>query len=453
MKALHPSVLLAACALFLVARSTAFEPAPLLVSDTRLAELQADVSDRTPETLLELGLAHDERHQHDRAAEFYRLAATHGVGVAELRLGALYEAGRGVPQSFTEAHARYVRAIALNVPEAHLRLGLLHLEGWGVPPDAAVAIQHIENAAQAGYQPAQQILSSMHFAGIRMPRDLDKALFWAERAAAQNDLEAVVAVGIIHQRAARLPQDLQLAREWYQLSAEQDFTRGMVAMASSFIRPGAKPEEVQLGLRWLELAADGGNSAAAFHLAGMYLLAPLPLSGDRVALARERLAAAAAAGEGQAAEVLELEKSGQPLALAFGTVLHVPYEVRHVQRFAGDPRFAEDEHGNRMPRPLKIVLPVYPFALRITKVEGTALVEFVIDTTGRPRDPKIVEASHPGFSQAALTAISGWRFQPARKNGRLVEIRVRQPIRFDLSDISTPIGRARDRATGLNPEG
>jgi len=450
MNALRAAVLLASSFVFSSTVSSAPEaPAPL-VSDTRFAELQSNAPSHSPDTLLELALAHDERRHHAKAAELYQLAAAQGIGAAELRLGALYESGQGVTQSYVQAHAHYQRAVAAGVPEAHLRLGFLYFEGWGVPADTATAVAHIERAAQADYQPAQQILSAMNFAGLRMPRDLNKALYWADRAAAQRDPDAMVTAGLIRQRAAKLPHDLQLAREWYQLSAEQDFTRGMVAMASSFLQPGAKPEDVALGIRWLELAADGGNSAAAFYLAGIYLLTPAPVEGDRLALARSRLTEAASAGEPQAAEVLEFEKAGQPLPMAFGFVLHVPFEERHVQRLATDPRFAEDAHGNRMPRPLKLVAPVYPTALRLSNTEGSAIVEFVIDTTGRVREPKVVEATHPGFSDAALAAISAARFEPAKKNGSVVNVRVRQPIHFNLSDIATPESQARDRARGLN---
>lgn len=409
-----------------------------LVGDERFQQLTSAERERSADELLELGLAYDERHEPSRAADNYRLAGMGGVGAAELRLGALYEIGSGVPQDYAEARIHYERAVALGVPEANLRLGLLYLEGWGVKEDPAAAVAHIERAAQADYEPAQEILSQIYFAGIKVPRDLQQASVWSEKSAAKRDPSALITMGAIKQAAVRRPEDLKLARDWYQLSAEQDYTRGMLAMASTFLRPGANRDDIRLGVRWLELAADGGNSAAAFHLAGALLLAPVDLGGDRISAAEKRLQQSADAGELQAREVLELAKGGQSLQQAFIFVISVPFEERHVQRIAADPKFAEDEKGNQLPRPLKIVRPVYPAALRLSNTQGEATVEFTIDTTGRVRDAKVVKATHPAFGESAVSAMLASRFQPAKKNHRLVNTRVQQPLYFNLSYITTP---------------
>lgn len=419
-----------------------------LVSDARFAELRAREAQISADERLELALALDERHESARAAELYRLAGASGVGAAELRLGALYEVGLGVAQSYAEARDHYRRAIELGVPEANLRLGLLYLEGWGVPKDPVVALGNIERAAAADYEPAQKILAAMYFTGVRVPKDLTKALVWAERAAKRSP-EAQVVAGLARQLAVRTPADLQLAREWYQLSAEQDYTRGMLGMASTFLRPDAKPEEARLGLRWLELAADGGDGAANFYVAGFYALSPLPLEGDRNAQALSRLQSAAAHGELQATEILDLVKNGQPLPMAFQYVLAVPFEERHVQRLAADPRFAEDAHGNRLPRPSKVVWPVYPLALRLAGTEGRVVIDFFIDPTGRPRDARILTSTHPGFGQSALDSIVNSRFEPAKEKGKFVSVHVQQPVIFSLSEVSTPASEAQDRAAGL----
>jgi len=441
MRSPHPRALILVGSLFCTAFGwcASSEPAASsrLVTDERFQQLSAAQADRSADELLELGLAFDERHEPTRAADNYRLAGLQGVGAAELRLGALYEIGSGVPQDYAEARSHYERAVALGVPEANLRLGLLYLEGWGVKEDSAEAIAHIERAAQANYEPAQEILSQIYFVGIKVPRDLAKAAAWSERSAAKRDPSALIAMGAIKQAAVRRPEDMKLARDWYQLSAEQDYTRGMLAMASTFLRPGANAEDVRLGVRWLELAADGGNSTAAFHLAGALLLAPFDLGSDRIAAAEKRLQQSADAGELQAREVLELAKGGQPLQQAFIFVVSVPFEERHVQRIAADPKYAEDKNGNQLPRPLKIVRPVYPAALLLSRTEGEATVEFIIDTTGRVRDAKVIKATHPGFGDSAVSAMLASRFQPAKRNHRLVNTRVQQPVYFNLSYLST----------------
>lgn len=406
---------------------------PLLVSEERLTMLEKDTSS-SPNLLLELALGYDERHD-SRAANAYRAAAAQGAGVAELRLGALYETGDGVPQSYTDAYAHYQRAVELGVQEANLRLGLLYLEGWGVARSSEDAVIHIERAAAAGYQPAQQVLSDMYFAGVGVTANAKKALEWAERAASDRAPEALVSVGAIHLKAVSLPQDLSRARDWFQLSAEQDYSRGMLAMASTFLRPGTDMENMRMGLRWLDLAAEAGNSSAAFHRAGFYLMTGRrPLTPEAEARARALLEQSAAGNEPSAIEVLELAKSGRPLAEAFRFVVTVPYDDRYVQRFP----LAEPvgEHEDRKPRPVKVSRPIYPAALRLTKTEGEALVDLIVDKTGRVRESHVVRSTHPGFSDLSAAAVLTWRFEPGYRNGRAVNTRMQIPIRFQLSDIN-----------------
>lgn len=453
MRAHHPTVLLVASLFLPVAIFSATGSDGILVSDARLAELESNSVDRPADDLLELALAYDERRDTTQAAELYRQAASHGIGAAELRLGFLHEIGSGVTQSYPEARAHYERAITLGVPEAHLRLGMLYLEGWGMPADTVAALAHIERAAEAGYTPAQKILSDMFFAGVKVERNLAKALQWAERAAVTRDPASQVRVGAIHQKAIKLPQDIQLAREWYQLSAEQDYTRGMLAMAGTFFRRGADPATLEIGLRWLDLAAEGGNAAAAFYRAGIYLRrGPQNTSAEELTKARNLIEQAAKAGEFAAVEVLELEKAGQPLPLAFAYVMNVPFEDRYVQRLQHE--VSDDPPGKQRPRPLKIVRPVYPTALRLTGTEGEVDVEFVVDTTGRVRDAHAIRSTHPGFGEIAAESVRSWRFLPAMVDGRPVNTRMRVPVRFRMSEIldRRPPSPSSAEQTSANPQ-
>jgi TonB family protein len=78
------------------------------------------------------------------------------------------------------------------------------------------------------------------------------------------------------------------------------------------------------------------------------------------------------------------------------------------------------------------VTPVYPDSLKRRRVTGEALVEFVVDTTGRPEVETLalVSTTHPAFGRAALNAIMSANFQPALKAGRKVRQLVQLPVRF-----------------------
>ena len=78
--------------------------------------------------------------------------------------------------------------------------------------------------------------------------------------------------------------------------------------------------------------------------------------------------------------------------------------------------------------------PQYPFALRRDKVEGEAVTEFIVDTEGNVQRAHAVRATHPAFADAAVAAVSKWKYKPGMKNGRAVNTRMQVPIVFTLNE-------------------
>ena len=346
------------------------------------AQLEARALNNTADDKLALAIAYDLGEIVPRnttsAAEWYGQAAALGSREAELRLGMFAESGEGgLAQSYAVARQHYERALELGLPEANLRLGVLYLEGWGVPRDPAEAVARIRRAAEGDYRPAQRVLSDMYAVGIGTKADRQEALAWAQRAAREADAGAQVSVGTLLLKRLSTGEDLKLAREWYQLSVEQEYTRGMLGMAATFFRRGLTTEDRAIGRGWLKLAAGGGNTAAAFYLAGQMLLDPTA-GGDEPA-ARTLLEQAAAAGEHPAREVLELASSGRSLADAFKYVISVPPTARYV-----------------------------------------AKQEAMRDVQAVKSDP---------------TSRRSWRFSPGVRNGQVVNTRMRVPVYFTLSDV------------------
>lgn len=68
--------------------------------------------------------------------------------------------------------------------------------------------------------------------------------------------------------------------------------------------------------------------------------------------------------------------------------------------------------------------PELPAMLRNRTVVGLVVVQAVISTDGRPRDPRVETAPTgvPAMAYAALEALRQWRFEPARVEGKPVEV-------------------------------
>jgi len=79
-------------------------------------------------------------------------------------------------------------------------------------------------------------------------------------------------------------------------------------------------------------------------------------------------------------------------------------------------------------------VPIYPPALFLKGIEGSALVRFVVDTSGLAdiESFRIVEETHRLFGQAVRDALPRMKFRPATMGDKKVRQLVEQPFRFRL---------------------
>lgn len=79
-------------------------------------------------------------------------------------------------------------------------------------------------------------------------------------------------------------------------------------------------------------------------------------------------------------------------------------------------------------------VPVYPSLLEKQGIEGTAVVRFVVDTTGRAdlETFRLIETNHPLFGAAVRKALPGMRFRPATVGPNKVRQMVELPFGFQI---------------------
>ncbi len=79
--------------------------------------------------------------------------------------------------------------------------------------------------------------------------------------------------------------------------------------------------------------------------------------------------------------------------------------------------------------------PRYPSLLRAAHVEGEVLVQFVVDTTGRPDVStfKVLKSTHDLFAQSVKAVLPNMKFYPAEVGGKAVKQLVQMPFQFKLS--------------------
>ena len=76
----------------------------------------------------------------------------------------------------------------------------------------------------------------------------------------------------------------------------------------------------------------------------------------------------------------------------------------------------------------------YPALLRQAGVEGSVLVEAIIDTAGRaePGSVRVVHSTHPAFDKPAMDVVAGSVYRPGRMRGGVVRVLVNVPVNFSI---------------------
>lgn len=78
--------------------------------------------------------------------------------------------------------------------------------------------------------------------------------------------------------------------------------------------------------------------------------------------------------------------------------------------------------------------PVYPPLLMQAGIEGTVMVQAIIDTMGRvePTSVKVTQTANPGFNESAKQTVMKSLFRPARVYGKAVRVLIQLPITYTI---------------------
>jgi TonB family protein len=110
-------------------------------------------------------------------------------------------------------------------------------------------------------------------------------------------------------------------------------------------------------------------------------------------------------------------------------------EANSLQQQLDAPAAEADAGDDLMPASqlsvVKSVAPVYPARAEVSRLQGWVELDFAITEEGQVRGVQVHAASNPGvFDEAAIKAVSQWRYQPVLRDDRPVAVRTRVRIRF-----------------------
>jgi periplasmic protein TonB len=88
--------------------------------------------------------------------------------------------------------------------------------------------------------------------------------------------------------------------------------------------------------------------------------------------------------------------------------------------------------GISAPQAVSTPDPEYTEEARNAKTQGTCILWLIVDDQGRPRDIRVVRGLGMGLDAKAIEAVKQWKFQPALKDGRPVNVQISVEVGFRL---------------------
>lgn len=77
--------------------------------------------------------------------------------------------------------------------------------------------------------------------------------------------------------------------------------------------------------------------------------------------------------------------------------------------------------------------PLYPRVARKRNYQGTVMLDVRVTVDGQVAQVRIAESSgYAILDRSAVKSVKGWRFTPARRGGRPIEMWVQVPVRYEL---------------------
>lgn len=128
--------------------------------------------------------------------------------------------------------------------------------------------------------------------------------------------------------------------------------------------------------------------------------------------------------------------AGEPALLSLDSTNHYGFlnSVAYLITRADSASPASAEAVVALPKRLSGPAPWYPDDLQIEQVDGSVMLEAIIDTVGRVEQGsvKVTSSSNHGFDKSAQQTIERSVFQVTRTSWRALRVRVRIPITYRI---------------------
>ena len=224
-----------------------------------------------------LGRMYDEgafgRVNHDKAFQYYRLAADRGWSDAMLMTGLFYAQGDSVAKDLRAAEDWIRRGAAAGTEDGRATLRTFlsiaateYAAGEDVPADDDKALAMAEEAEALGNPEAFLLLGETYRGRVRRPGHGERAFRCFLRADKQGVPRARAALGLCWEAGIGTPADIGKAVACYRSAAEAGEPFAMARLGYAYEKGEGIEQDGQLAMSWLIKAALRGDKGAVHTL-------------------------------------------------------------------------------------------------------------------------------------------------------------------------------------------
>lgn len=247
-----------------------------------LATLLARIKGGDLEAMYALGMHYDlTEWSGTEAMKWLKTAAEKNHLRAQVRLGALYLAGRGARQDNKEAKKWFQRAEAKGSALAQYYLGVMHFEGLGTPRSLKRsnewcdrAYKQIRAQTEQGDAEALCAFGWMAQEGMGIQKSPDKALQSYLAAAEQGYVPAHHHLGVMYRQGKGVSKSRTESSAWFRKAAEQGYAEAQVSLGEVYDNIDNEFEggrDFASALEWYRKAVAQGHPRSLFRVGQFHL--------------------------------------------------------------------------------------------------------------------------------------------------------------------------------------
>jgi len=200
-----------------------------------------------------------------KAMDWYLESARREDASAQIKIGVLYETGKGVERNPIEAAKWFNRAFAQRYSSAQY-ISYLYLYGLeGIQENWLQALKwhrvNIKEHAEAQFE-----MGLLYCKGEEVLQDYTKAWRWFLKAANQNHADAQYNVGVLCHSGQGVEQDYIKAMEWYQKAASNDHPAAQNTIGIFYEWGQGVTRNLEEAEKWYRLASSNGSDSAKENL-------------------------------------------------------------------------------------------------------------------------------------------------------------------------------------------